>query len=65
MSKAGEFIIDVSSGGYPVWCRISYLGEQIVSISHTELSDLEYAVKKAMYQAKMQLQPSDRWEVDQ
>lgn len=63
MSNAGNFKIGVSDP-YPVWCEISYLGERLISIRHDELSDLEYAVRKAMQQAKLKLPEKDRDEVN-
>jgi hypothetical protein len=52
MSRAGEFEIYVEAGGYPVWCTIRYQGKQVARISHGELSDLKYAVEKAMQRAR-------------
>jgi hypothetical protein len=63
MSKAGEFEIDVAVGGYPVWCEISYRGRRLASIHHSELSDLKYAVEKAMQQARNELPDSYKGEV--
>lgn len=63
MSSAGNFKINVWRGGYPVVCEISYEGEEICRIHHTELSDLKYAVKKAMQQARSELSKEDKDEV--
>lgn len=54
MSKAGEIEIEVSKA-YPCWCHIHYRGELLFSIHHKELSDLEYAVQKAIQEAKLNL----------
>lgn len=60
MSKAGNFEIDVSQGGYPAWCEIRYAGKALERIHHKELRDLQYAVEKAMREAREALeQPSE------
>lgn len=64
MSKAGEFHIHVSQGGYPVWCEISYCGKRLTQISHTELTDLRYAVEKAIREAKQALPEDRRLEIE-
>lgn len=63
MSQAGNFKIDVWRGGYPVWCVIRYGGEEVAQIHHGELSDLRYAVEKAMQQARQALPEQYRSEV--
>lgn len=55
MAKGGDFEIEVSASGYPVWCEIRYRGEWLTNISHKELSDLQYAVTKAMQEARAAL----------
>lgn len=55
MSVAGNFKIDVWKGGHPVWCEVKYLGEVICKLHHSELRDLEYAVTKAMREAREEL----------
>lgn len=56
MSKAGKFEIDLG-GPYPVWCRLRYgeYEEKAIMFSHRELSDLRYAVEKAMQDARLML----------
>lgn len=54
MSSAGSFKIHVSSAGYPVWCTIKRGSDEIM-IHHNELSDLKYAVEKAMLEARAAL----------
>lgn len=54
MSSAGNFKIEVWKGGYPVWCVIKH-GNSQVKIPHYELSDLKYAVDKAMQEAHEEL----------
>jgi len=61
-AKAGDFEIEVT-GPYPAWCEIKYMGERICSIHHKELSDLRYAVEKAMQIARLKL-GKDAAEVD-
>lgn len=53
-AKAGDFEIEVT-GPYPAWCEIRYGAQRIGTIRHTELSDLRYAVEKAMQIARMKL----------
>lgn len=54
MSNAGKFTIDVYEP-YPVWCEIRYNGLLLCQVHHNELSDLAYAVKKAMQEARLKL----------
>jgi hypothetical protein len=54
MSKAGDFEITVADP-YPVWCNLRYRGETVARFTHEELSDLKYAVEKAMRKASKQL----------
>lgn len=60
MASAGKFKIEISSP-YPVWCTLKYDGLEI-RFHHKELSDLKYAVEKAMQEARSILGP-DREEV--
>jgi hypothetical protein len=53
MSKSGNFSISVWDP-YPVWCILEYKGKEI-QFSHSELSDLRYAVEKAMQEAHKKL----------
>lgn len=61
MSKAGEFEISVSEP-YPCWCSLKY-GEKEIRFSHRELSDLKYAVDKAMQEARLKLPGRQKDEV--
>jgi hypothetical protein len=54
VATAGEFEIEVM-GPYPVWCEIRYGDQRISTIHHQELSDLRYAVEKAMQIARLKL----------
>ena len=45
-TNAGKFELETSEGGYPHWTNLSHGGETIVRLHHTELADLEYAVKR-------------------
>jgi hypothetical protein len=59
MSSAGKWEIIVSTGGYPAWCELRHDGEVLARIHHNQLRDLEYAVSKAMREARDALrQPS-------
>lgn len=60
--RAGKFEIDVW-GPYPCWTHIKYDGKEIASIHHNELSDLLYAIRKAMYEARSKLPDNDKDEV--
>jgi hypothetical protein len=53
-AKAGGFEIEVT-GPYPAWCDIKYGDQRISTIHHKELSDLRYAVEKAMQIARLKL----------
>jgi hypothetical protein len=54
MAKAGNFKIHARDP-YPVWIDIKYGEDVEFTIHHKELSDLEYAVKKAKKEAKEKL----------
>lgn len=62
MSNAGSFNIYVSPP-YPCWCELRYEDKPPIRFSHKELSDLKYAVEKAMQEAICILPESDRHEV--
>lgn len=49
--KIGNFEINVWHSGYPVWCHLSHSGHEL-KFTHTELRDLEYAVKRLLRQAE-------------
>jgi hypothetical protein len=58
MSKAGNFEIEISPP-YPCWITLFYNGEELqikgrpLHMTHKELSDLKYAVEKAMQEAAL------------
>ena len=54
MIKAGEFEISVSDP-YPCWIRIDFQGQPICRLNHTQISDLQYAVNKAVNKARLKL----------
>lgn len=55
MAKAGRISINVGDP-YPCWCQVSHKDLDVFfSIHHNELSDLEYAVKKAKQEVKKKL----------
>lgn len=55
MAKAGKWELRVMRGGYPAWVTVSFEDERLVQIHHEDLRDLEYAVQKAMREAKANL----------
>ena len=54
MSRAGDFEVYVSNP-YPVSIDIKYNDQTISGVRHDELSDLKYAVDKAMQEARLKL----------
>lgn len=56
--RAGKFEVEVAEGGYPVWVKLKYCGDDLPSLHHKELADLEYVVRRAIWAAKMELQRS-------
>ena len=54
MSGAGNFNLEVY-GPYPCWINIYYENQPLCRFNHKELSDLHYAVTKAMQEAKLLL----------
>lgn len=63
MSIAGKWTIEVGSP-HPVWCRILFGDQEIHGIPHTELRDLEYAVRRAVKEARNALPKSHKHEMD-
>ena len=60
MSSAGKFKITVSDP-YPVWITLEHeCGGQLLKFPHTELSDLRYAVDKAVQEARLSLRRLDK-----
>lgn len=51
MANAGKFEIQLETGG--TTAVVYYGGKQIVQISHREMSDLEYTIKKARQEARI------------
>ncbi len=54
MSLAGNWSISVSEP-YPVWIGVSYQGRELVRVRHDELRDLEYAIGRAVMEARAKL----------
>lgn len=54
MIRAGDFEISVSDP-YPCWIKIRYNGDEIVTLRHRELRDLEFAVSRAIAEATRKL----------
>jgi len=57
MSKdivVGRFSIDVWNPS-PVWIQLSIDGEQVASIGHYDLRDLQYAIERAIHSAEGKL----------
>ena len=55
MSVAGKFKIRVATRSYPAWCTIYVDDKEVATVGHYELSDLKYAVEKAMKEARCAL----------
>lgn len=49
---------------YPCWVRITFNGQEIHGIRHTELRDLEYALKRAMTEVREKLPNGFKHEID-
>lgn len=58
----GSFTVNVATGGWPVWCALRYGGQEL-RFAHTELRDLEYAVKRMLREAEDDLPPNYKHEV--
>lgn len=50
--KAGEFEIDVWSGGWPIVCEIFHREKKIAQINTLELRDIEYVISRARSEAR-------------
>ena len=61
---AGRIVIEVADP-YPIWLNIykDELNSDAIRISHNELSDLKYAVDKAIKECRLGLPEKDRDEV--
>jgi hypothetical protein len=64
MSRAGDWKIETMTGGHPVWCEISYGGSMFCKVRHTQLRDLEYAIKRAILECRDALPDSYKHEMD-
>lgn len=64
VSSAGPFVIEVATGGHPVWCRLKYGQQELHGIHHSELHDLEHAVRRAIVEARAALPASHKHEMD-
>lgn len=64
MSSAGNWKIKTWKGGYPVWCEIELDEKVIAKIRHTDLRDLEYAVKRAILECRNGLPDNYKHEMD-
>lgn len=63
--NAGKWSIKVSTGGYPVWCRLFYEGKQIAyGIHHKDLRDLQYTINRAILAARDALPETYKDEMD-
>lgn len=60
---AGRFTADVWTGGYPVQIVVSDESGNTIRLRHSEISDLAYVVKRALKDARRQLEKNDRGEV--
>lgn len=64
MSKAGDWQITVTEP-HPVWVELTYLGGAVPRrFRATELRDLEYAVQRAIIEARAKLPDRDKHEMD-
>lgn len=63
MSKAGKWEIQVSEP-HPAWCKLLYDNQEIHGIHHKDLRDLEYAVSRAIVEARAKFPESHKHEMD-
>jgi hypothetical protein len=64
MATFGNWTIEAWTGGYPVWCFLSYEGKEINHIRHTDLVDLQYAVERLIATARNNLPEPYKKEMD-
>jgi hypothetical protein len=62
MSSAGKFSVEISEP-HPCWVRILYDGQEIHGVRHTELRDLQFAIDRAIADARRKL-GKDAHEID-
>lgn len=63
MSRAGNWEIKVSEP-YPAWAEVCFEGKSLVRVHHRDLRDLEYAVKRAILEARDKMPETHRHELD-
>lgn len=63
MSRVGKWTLDVSTP-HPAWVTLVYEDQEITLIHHQDLRDLEYAVKRAINEARDKLPDSHKHEMD-
>lgn len=63
MSSAGDWEVTVSEP-HPVWIGISFEGRELVRFRHNHLRDLEYAVARAIVEARGKLPEHCKAEMD-
>lgn len=63
MSKAGDWTIRIAEP-HPAWCTIQYGDQLIRGIHHKDLRDLEYAVSRAIKEARDKMPESHKHEMD-
>jgi hypothetical protein len=61
--KAGDFVVTVYTGAYPINVCVEYGGQQALRLRHDQLRDLRYALKKAMKAARRALPASYHTEI--
>ena len=61
MRRRIEF--DVWKGGHPVWCVLRIDGKEVAQLHHSELTDLEHEVRRAMRDARNELPQQYKSEV--
>lgn len=60
--RVNDFEVEFYTDGYPMWTKTKYKGEQITSMHHTEVKDLEYALGRIRDMLRAKLQPEDKHE---
>lgn len=60
--KINTFQVDVYDDVYPIQVCVHRDGTKVLHLPHTQLKDLEYALKRAREVVRAKLTEKDKWE---
>lgn len=60
--KAGNFLVNTYTDGYPMWIEVQYEDKRI-RFHHKELKDLQYCIERMINNVKAKLPDGNKHEV--